>query len=38
MLGEDIEAGIIPNDLELVGGLVRAVCHDNAASYFGFHA
>ena len=38
MLGEDIEAGILPNDLKLVGGLVRAVCHDNAASYFGFHA
>ena len=35
LLGRDIEAGRIPRDMELVSGLVRAVCHDNAAAYFG---
>lgn len=36
IVGRDIENGLIPRDYELVGGMVRAVCHDNAASYFGF--
>ncbi len=36
IVGRDIENGLIPRDYELVGEMVRAVCHDNAASYFGF--
>lgn len=37
LLGDEIDRGLLPNDLPLVGALVRAVCHDNAANYFGFH-
>jgi glucuronate isomerase len=36
LLGNDIEQGQLPNDIELVGGLVRDVCFRNAKSYFGF--
>ena len=35
LLGRDIERGLVPDDLGLAGSLVRAVCHDNAASFFG---
>ncbi|MCE9614417.1 MAG: glucuronate isomerase [Lentisphaerae bacterium] len=36
LLGRDMEGGLIPNDFELVGGLVRDVGYNNAARYFGF--
>ena len=36
MLGEDIERGFIPNDLETTGAMVRGICCGNAESYFGF--
>ncbi len=36
LLGTDIERGLIPNDLGLVGGLVKDVCFRNARNYFGF--
>lgn len=36
ILGNDMARGLIPNDIELAGSLVRDVCHDNAAAYFGF--
>ncbi len=36
MLGRDMEAGLIPRDFGLVGGLVRDVGYNNAAQYFGF--
>jgi glucuronate isomerase len=36
LLGIDMQQGLVPDDIELVGGLVRDVCHDNAARYFGF--
>ena len=36
MLGTDIERGLLPNDLSLVGNLVKDVCFRNARSYFGF--
>jgi len=36
LLGREIAAGVIPNDLALVGGLVRDVCYRNAARYFDF--
>ena len=35
LLGRDMARGVLPDDLPLVGGLVRAVCHDNAAAFFG---
>ncbi|MDG2123429.1 MAG: glucuronate isomerase, partial [Verrucomicrobiales bacterium] len=36
VFGRDIERGLIPRDFELVGGIVRGICHENAASFFGF--
>ena len=37
LLGGEMAAGLLPNDMALVGGLVRKVCYDNAAAYFGFN-
>lgn len=36
LLGNDMENGELPNDLDLVGGLVKNVCYYNAKSYFDF--
>ena len=36
LIGEDVENGELPDDRELLGNLVRKVCYDNAASFFGF--
>ena len=36
MLGNDMSKGLIPDDLELAGRLVRDVSYYNAANYFGF--
>ena len=36
MLGEDMESGILPDDMEMVGSMVGDICHGNAARYFGF--
>ncbi len=38
VLGRDVVRGRLPRDFELLGDLVRKVCHDNAARYFGFAA
>jgi glucuronate isomerase len=38
LLGNDIENGLIPNDLELVGKMVENICYYNARNYFGFYA
>lgn len=35
LLGEDVEAGLIPADDEALDGLVRDICFGNAAAYFG---
>ncbi len=35
LLGEDVEAGLIPDDAAGLDALVRDVCHANAAAYFG---
>ncbi|MDX9846005.1 MAG: glucuronate isomerase [Tenuifilaceae bacterium] len=35
LLGTDIENGEIPNDMELVGGIVKDICYNNAKRYFG---
>lgn len=34
MLGNDIETGLLPNDLELVGKMVEDICFNNAVNYF----
>ena len=36
VLGRDVQRGRLPRDPALLGQLVREVCHDNAARYFGF--
>ena len=34
MLGGDVEAGLLPNDMELLGRLVKDICFNNAKNYF----
>jgi len=36
MLGSDVARGLVPNDIGLLGGLVRDVAFRNARAYFGF--
>jgi glucuronate isomerase len=36
ILGSEMERGLMPNDMDLVGGMVRDISYRNAASYFGF--
>lgn len=36
ILGTEMDRGILPKDLDLVGPMVEAVSYKNAASYFGF--
>jgi glucuronate isomerase len=35
LIGADVEAGLMPDDWELVSGLVRGICYRNAKEYFG---
>jgi glucuronate isomerase len=35
ILGREIERGLIPNDMKLVGGMVEDICYRNARDYFG---
>jgi len=36
MLGDDVENGELPADIELLGGMVQDICYNNAVNYFGF--
>ena len=36
ILGREMEEGIIPDDIELVGALVKDLCYNNAKRYFDF--
>jgi glucuronate isomerase len=36
ILGGEIEQGLIPNDMKLIGGMVQDICYNNAKKYFGF--
>ena len=38
LLGNDVEKGLIPFDMELLGNMVRDICFRNARDYFGFFA
>jgi len=38
MLGSDVEMGLLPGDMNLLGNMVRDICFRNARSYFGFFA
>lgn len=34
LLGNDMEQGLLPNDPEMIGSMVRDICFNNAAGYF----
>jgi glucuronate isomerase len=34
MLGDDVEAGLLPDDLDLLGKMVEDICFNNAKNYF----
>ena len=34
MLGNDVEMGLLPNDLKLLGTMVEDICFNNAKNYF----
>jgi glucuronate isomerase len=36
LLGTEMEQGLVPDDMELIGAMVRDICYGNAAQYFGF--
>ncbi|RPJ09790.1 MAG: glucuronate isomerase [Spirochaetaceae bacterium] len=36
ILGNDMEKGLVPDDLIMVGKMVEDICHNNARKYFGF--
>jgi glucuronate isomerase len=36
LLGKDMEKGLIPKDMNLVGGMVENICYQNAKDYFQF--
>jgi glucuronate isomerase len=38
ILGDEVKRGLIPNDLQLVGSMVRDICYFNAKRYFNFPA
>jgi glucuronate isomerase len=33
LLGDDIEKGLLPNDEELIGAMVRNICYTNVRDY-----
>jgi glucuronate isomerase len=35
LLGNDVENGELPDDLDLIGGMVKDICFNNAVGYFG---
>ena len=34
VLGDEIQKGELPNDMELIGSMVKNICYKNAANYF----
>ena len=36
LLGNDVENGELPDDIELIGNMVKDICYYNAVNYFGF--
>jgi glucuronate isomerase len=36
LLGNDVEQGLLPHDMDLLGNMVRDICYRNARAYFGF--
>ncbi len=38
ILGDDVEAGLVPNDLSMLGKMVEDICFNNAKNYFPMQA
>jgi glucuronate isomerase len=36
LLGTEIEQGLLPDEMELIGSMIRDICYHNAVRYFGF--
>lgn len=36
LIAEDVNAGLVPNDLEFLGKMVQDICYNNAVNYFEF--
>ena len=36
-IGSDVENGLLPNDLNWMGGMIQDICYNNAKDYFGFN-
>lgn len=36
LLGTEMEQGLLPDDMKLIGSMVQDICYHNAAAYFGF--
>jgi len=36
IVGADVDGGLIPDDKELVDGLIRGICYENARDFFNF--
>lgn len=34
MIGCDVHAGMLPNDMKLLGGMIEDICYNNAVEYF----
>jgi glucuronate isomerase len=37
ILGKEMEQGLIPSDIQYIGGIIRDICYLNAKNYFGFY-
>jgi glucuronate isomerase len=35
LLGSEMDAGLLPDSVQLVGDMIRNICFDNAKRYFG---
>ena len=35
LLGSEMDAGLLPQSEELIGGMIRNICYENARTYFG---
>jgi len=36
LIGTDVEMGLLPNDMKMMGELIQGICYKNAKCYFGF--
>jgi glucuronate isomerase len=37
LIGQDVEQGLIPDDADLIGPMIRQICYGNADSYLGLN-